>query len=226
MSPSGRSVVLGLMIVMAVTACRDQAPANDTTSTGQDLEPVEVVSELLAAVVEGRFEDTPPLTDGVQAALVTLAEGADATDVVELLVDGGEGVAANFWSGFAQTLDPSLDTAQITVEAGDATTMGGEEFVFVTATLPDGEPRSFVLRRDGSWKVDLLATFAPVLAERLIPAVESLLSSANTDGATVLARLNESEASLRVAVANPGIDDVSHQSLLALIERVTRATSS
>jgi hypothetical protein len=63
--------------------------------------------------------------------LLTLAEGADATDVTESLADGGAAVAANFWSGFAQTLDPAEDPSQWSVEVGEEISDDGETFVAV-----------------------------------------------------------------------------------------------
>lgn len=214
-----------LLILVCLVACSRAEEAAAPTAPPQADEPTAVVVALLEAVSEGRFEETPALTDARQAALLTLAEGADANDVVVALEDEGEAVAANFWSGFAQTLDPSFDPSSLTLEEGEIITQDGHRFVDVTYTPPEGEPRTFVLRHEETWKVDLLATFGAVLAERLIPPVEGLLSSANTNAATVLRLLNDATPSLRVAASDPDLAPTSHQSLLALVERVTRTSS-
>lgn len=206
-----------------LVSCSDGEQATTTTGPPPDLAPAEVVTEVIEAVIEGRFEDTPGMTHTDQAALLTLAEGADANDVVDALDEDGEEVAANFWSGFAQTLDTSFRPDQIEMETAEVMTESGLEFVMVTVAPPDADPREFLLRRNGAWRIDLMATFGPVLAERLIPPVEGLLSSANSNAARVLSELSDTAPSLRIAAANPSINPSSHQSLLGLIERVTRA---
>lgn len=221
--PTGRAWALIAFACLVLMSCSSGESATSTTETPADLAPGEVVTQMLEAVIEGRFEDTADLTDTDQAALLILAEGADANDVVDALDEGGETVAANFWSGFAQTLDTSFHPDQVEVDTDGAVTQDGYEFVMVTVVPPDSEPREFFLRRNGTWRIDLMATFGPVLAERLVVPVEGLLSSANSNAARVLVELSETAPSLRVAANNPSIHPSSHQSLLALIERVTRA---
>ena len=50
------------------------------------------------------------------------------------------------------------------------------------------------------------------------------MSSANTNAATLIAMLRDSAPSLQVAAQNPNLDLATHQALLALLERVTRAS--
>ncbi len=214
------SRLLLVVLLLAGVACRGEEPIPDET-VPSDLDPAGVVRTVLLAVDEGRFDDTPPLTDLAQAGLLTLAEGADANDVVDAL-GSGEAVAANFWSGFAQTLDPAFEPDALELEVGDTITEEGHQYVAVTATPPAGDPLTFVVRREGGWRIDLMATFGPVLAERLIPPVEALLSSANTNAGVVLAELRRAAPSLRVAADSPTLAPESHQSILTLLERVTR----
>lgn len=210
-----------LVVVVIGTACVGDGAVTDET-VASDLDPVGVVAAVLSAVDEGRFEDTAHLTDRSQAALLSLAEGADANDVVEAL-DNGSVAVANFWSGFAQTQDEDFDPGALELEAGDVITQDDDRFVIVTATPPSGDPLRFVVRHDGAWRIDLMGTFGPVLAERLIPPVEALLSSANSNAGVVLTRLQDAAPSLRVAAASPDVAPASHQLILTLIERVTRA---
>lgn len=212
-----------LVVVLFIgAACVDDGATTDET-VASGLDPVGVVAALLSAVDEGRFDDTALLSDSSQAGLLSLAEGADANEVVEALEDGGAAVVANFWSGFAQTLEEGFDPGELELEAGDVITEEDARFVIVTATPPSGDPLRFVVRRDGAWRVDLMGTFGPVLAERLIPPVEALLSSANSNAGVILARLRDTAPSLRVAAQSPDVAPASHQLILTLIERVTRA---
>lgn len=212
-----------MVLLVAVVACRGGEPAPATSSIPADLEPTAVVSELLEAVVEGRFEDTAALTDQGQAGLLALAEGAEVNEVVDSLDEDAAGVAANFWSGFAQSLDPEFTLEGATLGRGEETAQDGEQYVEVVMTDTAGDERVFYLRRDGGWKVDLMATFAPVVAERLTPRVEALLTSANPNAARLVNQLNQATPSLQVAAANADLDSGTHQSLLTLIERITRA---
>ena len=209
------------MALIASGCFGDDTPPDTTLAAG--LSPEEVVTTLMDLIIQGRFEETGDLTDSAHAALLTLAEGADASEVVEAVEAGGEDVAANFWSGFAQTLDPGVAVDDFEVSAGEAVTQDNEEFVTVTLTPAEGDPRYFVVRRAEEWIVDLMATFGPVLAERLIPPIESLLSSAHADASKVLGYLAGAAPSLRVSTSRPDLPPEAHQSLLALIERVTRS---
>lgn len=214
---------LSLLVVVLVAGCSNDPAVETTLPSPGELDPEGVVRALLADVKAGRFEHAATLTDTGQAALLTLAEGADASDVVESLADQGEAVAANFWSGFAQTIAPDDDPAAWEVEVGEETDAGGRTFVPVTVVAAEDDERTFFLRRDGVWKVDMMATFGPILAERLTTPVESLLSSANADASEVLGRLLESVPSLQVAATNSDLPSSTHQALLAMIERITRA---
>jgi hypothetical protein len=220
---SAAYLVLLLALTSVVAACSPKAePAPDTTTPVQSLAPEDLVSGLMAAVDEGRFEDAAALTDVSQAALLTLVEGADPSEVADLLAGDGRDVSANFWSGFAQTLPSGFSSSDLQISVGDTIEKGGVEFVRVTVEAPEGDPQVFVLHHDGRWEVDLMATFAPILAERMVPPVDNLLQSANPDAGTVLEQLRRSAPSLEVAIDNPDLPAEVRQSLLALIERVTR----
>jgi hypothetical protein len=221
MARFARSSSILLVGIVLLAGCSDE-PVVDTTIP-QDLGPEAAVRTLLVDIQAGDFEKAAALTDSEQAGLLTLAEGGDATDVVEALEDGGEAVAANFWSGFAQTLEPGAEPENWPVDVGEEVTEGDLVLVPVEVVPPGGEPRVFYLRRNGIWKVDMMATFGPILAQRLTAPVETLLSSANANASTVLSMLVESVPSLRVAAAHTELSPDTHQSLLALIERITRA---
>ena len=215
------AVVLALAMLLATACSRDAGGAETTVIAGGS--PEEVVTALMEAIDEGRFEDTPDLTDTTQAGLLALAEGADASEVLDAIDEGGEAVAANFWSGFAQTIEGDFEPDEWEATIADPVTESGQQFVTVTLESADGRSQTFVVRRDGDWKVDLMATFGPVLAERLVPPVDVLLSSANAAAGSVLAHLNEATSSLSYATTRPDLPAEAHQALLALIERVTRA---
>ncbi|CAN5885118.1 hypothetical protein BH23ACT5_BH23ACT5_13320 [soil metagenome] len=214
-------LVVGIA-ALAVLGCTSGDDPSETT-IGGDLAPAQVVTSLFAAIDAGRFDDAANLTDLDHAALLSLVEGANVTEVAEALTDEAVSVASNFWSGFAQTLDASFSPGNVTVSEGEVIAQGEARFVTVTVQPADGEARSIVVRRNGdAWVVDLFATFGSALSERLLAPVESILTSANADAALVRTRLSESADSLLMAASDPSLPTAAHQSLLALIERVTR----
>lgn len=224
--PRASRALIHLMVVLGVIAlgaCSDDSQPVDTTPPVEALSPVEAVARLLSAVQDGRFDDAATLTDTTQAALLTLVEGADVSEVAEALGDGGDGVAANFWSGFAQTLPADFSADSVELSSGAEIVSGEQTFVRVTVTQASGETQDFVLRDDDRWRIDLMATFAPVLAARMIPTVDNVLESANPNAALVLDRLQSTAPSLRIASDAQNLTAETRQSLLALLERITRA---
>jgi hypothetical protein len=222
--PCRRSLppVASLVVLAVVTACNGAAEPPDS-SAAAPRSPTEVVSTLLRAIDEGRFEDTAPLTDTTQAALFTLAEGATATEVATAIGEDSEAVAANFWSGFAQSLPEDFSPSDVSVEMVAEGTEGESRFAMVSVSRGDDRPRTFVLRREDRWRVDLFASFASIVAGTLVPAVDSVLTSASGDASAVLTGLSESADSLRYALAEGELSGDTEQTVLALLERVTRS---
>lgn len=215
-----RLLLMCLAIPALLAGCAGDPEPGEGPSPAE-LGPEAVVEALLEAVAAGEFGDAAALTDTRQAALLTLAEGVDATEVVRALEDGGQAVTVNFWSGFAQTLESGFQPGTVTIEAGEPVNEDGTEFVPVRVIAGEDDVRTFHLRRDEAWVVDLVATFAPILAERLVARIDMLLGSANVNAGTVLAEWSRTLPSLRVA-AQGDISPGAHQSLIALMERISR----
>ena len=154
-----------------------------------------------------------------------IAELDRSAEQLEAALETDPGVvASNFWSGYAQTLDAEVTMDSLSIEEGDTVTEGDRTYAIVRVSDPSGNERRFYLRRDEGWTVDLMATFGPVLAERMVPRVEALLSSANANAGVLIGLLRDSAPSLQVVTRHPELDQATHQTLLALIERVTRAS--
>lgn len=217
-----RMLLLSALILVAGSAC-SSAETTETTAPAPRT-PTEVVTALLAAIDEGRFEDTAALTVPDHPALFTLAEGATPSDVAGSMDEEGEAVAANFWSGFAQSLTDGFGQDESSIELDEEVTEGSTRFAIVDVVDADGTRRSFVLRMvEDEWRIDLFASFSRIVAGELIPGVESVLGSANADAAIVLGGLADTADSLRMAAADPDLSTDDHQAILSLLERVTRA---
>lgn len=208
---------------LVLAGCTGGGELTPTTQVAGE-SPEEVVAELLEILADGRFEATARFTDPVQAALLTLAEGRDESEVMEV-IEGSEAedVVANFWAGFAQTLDGALTPEETEVTRAEPVVEDGIEFAVVEVAPAGGETRPFLLRSHEGWQIDLFATFGPALAESLIPPVEGALASPTDEAAAVRSALASQVTSLQAGVASPAVDPEVRQAVVGLIERITRA---
>ncbi len=183
--------------------------------------PEAAVRSLVEALGAGDFAEVAPLAMPGHAALASLAEGATFGEVAEALQTGDSVVSANFWGGFAQGLGAFLSTDLSMVE-GETLEHGDVEYHVVEITPQTGGAREIVTRDLDGYRVDLFASFAPGLAERLVGPVERLLSAQTEDSRFVLSELREVVPSLLLAAERPGQSADVVQSVLRLVELITR----
>lgn len=217
---------IGFAIALAVLAgllgsCRaaeqgdDAAPLEPGAGT-----PEESVEMLVAALDSGDFAAAAPLAMPGQAALAALAEGATFAEVADVLRSRDPAVSANFWAGFAQGAGSFLIG---TVPTGsEVIERDGIDYHIVTVAPESGVAREIVARESDGFRIDLFASFAPGLAERMIGPVERLLAARTADSSLVLAELGETVPSLLVAAERPDQPPDVVQAVLRLVEMITR----
>lgn len=210
--PSRR--LLAVSILCALVGCSGNGapdestapPAPPTAVAGPD-DPAVAVTQLFAALASEDYQRAAELTVDDQMMAIAVAEDSSLVALQMVLEDGGNTVAANYWSGFSSNLDELLGVAPEDVGVGRVTEMDidGREFARVELEVPvDRATRRFVVQRTNGWKVDVVATFAPTLAARLARAFESLQADA---GATeVLETLAQQRPSLDAALRSGSID--------------------
>jgi hypothetical protein len=210
-----------LALAVAVAACSGGGGTDVPDDPGNGASsPEAAVSELLGHLKLGEFGEAVPLAIPGQAVLASLAEGATVEDVANGLRDGDELIVNNFWSGFAQTVEPFLiDTPELA--GSEPVETQGVSFDVVTVRSTGGE-RTFTTRDVEGHRVDIFATFGPSLASRLYPAVERLLGSPEEDAIFVLGAMRDQVPSLHMAALTPGLAPNVVQDILQLIELVTR----
>lgn len=190
--------------------------------SGKGAESAEqAVEELFALLAAGEFASAASLAVPEQSALAALAEGASVADVVSGLRDGDAGIAANFWSGFAQSIDGFLDQG-VEVVGSEPVTTQGVDFTIVEIVIGAGDRHHVATRDVEGHRVDLFATFGPALAGRLYPQIELLFDSPSEDATFILNRMREQVPSLYRAVETPDLAPNVVQDLLQLIELITR----
>lgn len=210
-----------MLMALALFSCSGGQGEDPSDRSGVGAESSEAaVTELLGDLGLGEFSEAVALTIPGQAALASLAEGATVEDVATGLRDGDEVIATNFWSGFAQTVEPSLlDTPAVTGSASAE----AENVAFDVVSVSGGEvERTFTTRDVDGYRIDIFATFGPSLASRLYPPVERLFDSDDPDAVFVLGALRDQVPSLHMAALTPGLAPNVVQDILQLIELITR----
>jgi len=214
-----RSLVL---LAIVASACGGNTPTTTTGAVGEGAEsPVAAVEDLRDLLTSGEFGAASSLAVPNQAALASLAEGATTGQVADAIEHGDSDIAANFWGGFAQGVG-EIFTGELTIEDSGTTTESGVEFFLVGVTPEAGVERLIITRDVDGQRIDLFASFGPVLAEQMIAPVELLLGTSSEDSRVTLAALQEVVPSLLVAAADETLSPETVQSLLQLIELITR----
>lgn len=221
MSRSWQAAMVSMLIVAACSG--DTASGGAITLRPGGETPEATVEELIAFLEVGDFDSAASLAIPNQAALAALAEGATVADVASAVRDGDATVAANFWSGFAQSISDVLNR-EPTVTGSAAAEAEGARFAIVDVATANGGERQFVTRDQDGHRVDIFATFGPVLAGRLYSPLERLLNSPTDDAVLILSEMREQIPSLYMAAQTPDLAAGAIQEVLRLIELISRVS--
>jgi hypothetical protein len=207
---------------VVIVACQSGASDADSETPGPGAaSPVAAVEELVDALQHGDFAAASSLAMPGHAALASLAEGATFGQVAEALRSDDAAVAANFWGGFAQGAGAYL-TDSIEIEESGTVSSQGLEFHVITVVPPSDADREMLARESDGFRIDLFASFAPGLSQRMVGPVERLLTAQTPDARLVLTELKKIVPSLLVAAERPDQPPDVVQSVLRLIELITR----
>jgi hypothetical protein len=209
-------------VVLIAVAAGCSGPGETSEQPGRGAETAEqAVEDLFGLLAAGEFVSASTLAVPDQSALAALAEGALVADVASGLREGDVGIARNFWSGFAQSIDSLLGEG-VEVVGSSATTAQDVEFTVVEIVTGSGDVHHIATREVNGHRVDLFATFGPSLASRLYPQIELLFDEPSEDSSLILARMREQVPSFYMAAETPNLAPNVVQDLLQLIELITR----
>jgi hypothetical protein len=208
-------------LILCLTAGCSGGEPSASTAAGAGETPEQLIAALIGHLDRAEFEAAGLLTVPGQAALASLAEGATFSDVADALRDGDIQIARNFWSGFAQGAGGYLAGAVVTgVE--EPVVKEGVAFHPVVVRPSRGPTRRIFVRSDDAYRIDIFASFAPGLADRMPPSVERLLTTNTDDASLILAELGGIVPSLLVAAEAGDQPTEATQQILRLLEVVTR----
>jgi len=219
-----KTLSAGLVLVIGLSACARDDPATAVPEIGEGAEtPQEAVENLVVLLNDPDFTAAGRLMVPGHAALASLVEGATFAQVADAIEDGDVAVASNFWAGFAQGAGSFL-TGSVTTSNGPVVNESGLDFHTVEVTLDDGSRRQILTRDAKGFRIDLFASFAAGLADKMIPPVERLITSQTDDASIILPALKEIVPSLLVAASQPDMTPRSIQEILRLLELITRVS--
>lgn len=207
-------------LVVAGGACSGPGETADQPGSGAETAE-QAVEDLFSMLAAGEFGSASDLAVPEQSALAALAEGAPVEDVAAGLRDGDAGIASNFWSGFAQSIDSLLGEG-VEVVGSSETTAQDVEFTVVEIVTGEGDVHNIATRDVNGYRVDLFATFGPSLASQLYPQIELLFDEPSEDASLILARMRAQVPSFYMAAETPNLAPNVVQDLLQLIELITR----
>lgn len=211
-----------LLVLALAASCTSAADENVTNSVGDGADSAEqAVNQLVELLGDGDFTGAAPLAMPGHAALASLAEGATFGEVADALRSEDGDVAANFWGGFAQGSGSFLIGA-VEADLAEELTRDGVEFHVVDVLAETGAEREMIVQDADGFRVDVFASFAPGLADRMVGPVERILGAQNDDARLILAELRSVVPSLLVAAERPGQPPDVVQAVLRLVELITR----
>jgi hypothetical protein len=185
------------LIWLILVACSNGVTATSVATPTADIPPEEVADEIAAALDGGDPSVVAAFTDLRPMPWVALAEGATVEEAASL--EAGENslaVADNFWTGFLASAGLAGDE----VADIEAFTEGSTDFARLE--LRSG---SIILNQSDVWRIDVIASFAAPLAERLLGAVEVIVANRSAEADVLREMLRGERDAVAVASADPSI---------------------
>ncbi len=202
-----RLVALLLVAIVLVAACTtptepSTAPTVTTVATGSPT-PGEAVRQLFAALDAEQVVAVEDLVIEDQVVLMIALEGASASEVAAMLERGiPETSEELFWTSFRDTFPRSTGEHLADLIVAEDSMFTIEEVHFATVDVSfraePGVSHWIVQQVDGRWKVDLFATFGPVVALPLRLWLATLPAGPDTE--TVKAAIARQRPSLLAAL--------------------------
>lgn len=174
---------------------------------------------VLDALTAGDAETVAANTIEEQMVWLAMAEGASLQEAADLLDDGAESVAINYWTGFTQSgaVPPVAISSIVETQTGDHT--------FAVVSLGGTDDLRLILRSDPEWKVDVVASFGSTLAVRLADAVEVVAANSGDGAERLRDVLFEQKDSVDMATADSGLNETARQALADLAESLENMSS-
>jgi len=150
----------------------------ETTVPGNELEPVEVVTQWLAALGGPDVDALRPLVEPVGLAVTAAVENNVRSDEFAGLLRSGLGddLAMEYWTSFRDDFEAVHGESLGEVVVGEVVPIPGADGYTAVAISTETSEGRVVLRQAGEgWQVDFVATIGPALVGPLGEYVASAL---------------------------------------------------
>lgn len=202
-----------LLVAALIVACSPATGDSTTSPTLDQASPEAVAEQVASALSSGDPALVTALTHIGPMPWVALVEGATVEEAANLDEAEAAAVAHNFWTGF-------LNSAVLAgVGAEGVRTFEEGNSRFARFDLPHG---SVVLKADGEWRIDVVASFAAPLAQRLLGAIDVVIANPSPAADELRQILAAQRDSVAVALADPTLESEAR----ALVEEVLQAVSA
>ena len=214
---------LPLVLIAVVAAACSSAPAE---SDGHE-NPERAVVAWFEAIDGGDAEGASSATHSETLALILgIENGLDAVAIATYLDDGVPmEMQAPYWESFADGFVEfaSRPISTLTVGESERFTSEGHEFASVPISGGPGSGSVVIARErvDGSWEVDLVASFGDGFAQLLAGEYDDLPDTENGDRVR-LAYAETVVPSLWAAMTDGSFDDDFTRTALAIIDKADR----
>lgn len=206
-------------ILVLLVACSSGGQSTTTIPAGVAQSPEAVATAVLDALTAGNPQVAAGHTISEQMVWLAMAEGASLQEAADLLDDGAESVAVNYWTGFTQL----GEVPPVAISAIVETTLGDHTFAVVS--LGGTDDLRLVLRSEPEWKVDVVASFGSTLAARLADAVEVVAANSGDEADRLREVLGNQLDSVGMASADTGLNETARQALADLAESLQNMSS-
>ena len=201
---------LAPLLLVSVIACTQDSNSTTSLAVGSTASALEVADAFVTAMSEGDYEEAAALTFLEQMPWVVMAEGGSLSQAASLEGEDLDMVAANYWRGFAQ----AAQLPQVAGDEVDETSVGGRQY----AVVPLGSRLRLVLRDGEEWQVDVIASFAPTIVNRLLEAAEVVEANRGSLADRMRELLASQRPSVELASVASGLPERTEEDMAALLD--------
>jgi hypothetical protein len=173
----------------------------------------------LDALIAGDAERAAANTIEEQMVWLAMAEGASLQEAANLLDQGAESVAVNYWTGFTQL----GAVPRVAISSVTETRLG--DHLFAVVALGNDDDLRLVLRSEPPWKVDVVASFGSTLVARLADAVKVVGANSGEDADRLRQILADQKDSIDMAASDARLNSTARQALADLADALEKLSS-
>lgn len=166
-----RVALLALVVFLIAAACGSSVEPETTTTAATTAGPPEVVSQWLDAVIASDVDRLIDLVDNDGVVVLAAIENGFTEQGTAALLDEGmpPDLVDEYWASFRSGFSEFAGFPIQAIEVGryEEFSLGEDSYAAVVIANGDGVTSVMTSRREGRWRLDLIASFGPAFAAQL-----------------------------------------------------------